>query len=428
MEYIADLHLHSKYAGACSERLLLPAMAETAQKKGISIIATGDFTHPLWLKDIKSTLEEDGGLYRIMGGASDTRFLLGSEICTIFNDGTGTSQKLGMFSTEGHVKKIHHVLLAPDIGAVEQINESLAKYGDLSIDGRPILKITASELVEAVMAVDKRNFIFPAHLWTPWFGALGAFSGFNSVEEAYGDQARHISAIDMGLSSDPAMNWRVSKLDRYALIGTSDAHSLQKMGRKATVFELGSSPSYDSIISAIRGQKIKMTVDFYPEEGKYHYDGHRNCNISLPPAEAKKYNNLCPVCRKRLTIGVLHRVEELADREEGYRPAARPPFVHTVPLQEIIAHVKKKGVGTAYVNKAYDDLIARFGTEFDILLRVRLDELGKADQELANAIGNVRAERVRVIPGYDGVFGIVDISNTISNENKSNRQSRISDF
>lgn len=426
MKYIADLHLHSKYAGACSERLVLDAMAESAHTKGMGIIATGDFTHPLWLKEIKANLEQEEGLYKLKGSRLETRFVLGAEICTIFGNGNA-SQKLGMFSTDGTVRKIHHMVFAKELDAVDQINERLAKYGDLSVDGRPVLKMTAAELAEIVMSVDRKNFILPAHVWTPWFGILGSFSGFNTIDEAYGDQAKHIKALDMGLSSDPAMNWRVSKLDKYALIGTSDAHSLQKMGRKATAVEIQGKLTYDSLISAITEQKIS-TLDFYPEEGKYHFDGHRNCNISLAPAEARKYNNMCPVCRKKLTIGVLHRVEELADRPEGYRPSNRPPYVHIVPLQEIIAHVKKKGAGTAYVNNLYGELINRFGTEFSVLLDAKVDEIAKVDPEIAKAIGNVRQEHVKVIPGYDGVFGVVDILNTVTTENKSTRQSRISDF
>ncbi len=428
MEFIADLHLHSKYAGACSERLVLSAMAQTAQAKGIGLIATGDFTHPLWLNEIKSTLEGEDGIYKIKGGKSDTKFVIGAEVCTIYSDSSSQSQKMGMFSTDGHVKKIHHVMLAPDLETAEQVSERLARYGDVAMDGRPILKMSASELVETVMSINSRNVVFPAHLWTPWFGVLGAFSGLNSIEEAYKDQTKHIFAVDMGLSSDPPMNWRVSKLDRYALLGTSDAHSLQKMGRKATIFDISSKLSYDSLVAAIKGQKIKKTVDFYPEEGKYHYDGHRKCKVSLTPPQAKKYNNICPVCRKKLTIGVLHRVEELADRAEGYKPSDRPGFVHMVPLLEIISHVTKKGIGTEYVNNAYNILIKRFGTEFNVLLYADTVEIEETFSSVGNAIENVRSGHVNVIPGYDGVFGQIDILREKSPAPGGSGQRRMSDY
>lgn len=428
MELIADLHLHSKYAGACSERLVLSAMAQTAQAKGIGLIATGDFTHPLWLKEIKSTLEGEAGIYTIKGGGPDTKFVIGAEVCTIYRDAGSQSQKMGMFSTDGSVKKIHHVMLAPDLETAEQVCKELARYGDVAMDGRPILKMSASELVERVMGINSRNVVFPAHLWTPWFGVLGAFSGLNSIEEAYEDQARHIFAVDMGLSSDPPMNWRVSKLDRYTLLGTSDAHSLQKMGRKATIFDISNKLSYDSLVAAIKGQKIKKTVDFYPEEGKYHYDGHRKCKISFTPSQAKKYNNICPVCRKKLTVGVLHRVEELADRSEGYKPSDRPGFVHMVPLLEIIAHVTKKGIGTDYVNNAYNLLVKRFGTEFNVLLHADAVEIEETFRGLGKAIENVRSGHVNVIPGYDGVFGQIDIFRERPYVPKGSGQQSMSDY
>ncbi len=415
MEYIADLHIHSKYAGACSEHLTLEGIAATAREKGIQITGTGDFTHPLWLAEIKSKLAGEGnGLYSLKNGK--TRFILSSEVCTIFEQG-------------GTARKIHHLIFAPDIEAAEQIDAALSKYGSLQSDGRPILnKLRPAQLTEIVMDISKDAFIFPAHAWTPYFGVLGYFSGFNSLEEAYEDQAKHIYALEMGLSSDPPMNWRISKLDKYTLLGGSDAHSLPKMGREAVVFEMGENPSYKELVNSIKGKRLKTTIKFYPEEGKYHFDGHRNCSVSLEPAEAKKYNGICPVCRKRMTIGVLHRVEDLADRESGFRPPGATPYVHAIPLQEIIAYVTGKGEGTSAVRLMYERLVKRFGSEFDVLLKGEISEIGKIDKDVANAIERVREEKVNIIPGYDGVFGVLDIFGRAKKEKKTPKQSRINDF
>jgi uncharacterized protein (TIGR00375 family) len=244
--------------------------------------------------------------------------------------------------------------------------------------------------------------------------------GFNSIEEAYGDQAKHIHALETGLSSDPAMNWRVSKLDKYALISAGDAHSLPKLGREATVFEMEEKElSYEAILNAIKEKRIKCTIEFYPEEGKYHFDGHRKCNVDLSPEEAAKYNNICPVCRKKLTLGVLNRVNELADRELGYVLKGAPPFVHAIPLDEVIAFVAKKGVQSVYVREMYDRLIQKFGTEMNVLLKANTENIVEVDKQLANAIENVREERVKIKPGYDGVFGVIDILNESGKQNQA---------
>ena len=420
MDYIADLHIHSKYAGACSEQLVLENLDKAAKTKGIGIIGTGDFTHPLWYRDLKEKLvEAEGrGLYRLKSGSAGTLFMATSEVCVIFGD-----------SATDNVKKIHNLIFAPSLDTVPQINEELARFGaagGLSSDGRPILKMSNSDLVERLYKIDPSVVVTPAHIWTPWFGVLGTM-GFNSFEEAYGDQARRIYALETGLSSDTLMNWRVSKLDKYVPISAGDAHSLAKLGREATVFEM-ERPSYSEIISQIKEKRFKLNIEFYPEEGKYHFDGHRNCNVSLSPGEAKKYGSICPKCRRKLTIGVQHRVDDMADRPEGYMPKGHIPYVHAIPLREIIAYVTRKGEGTAYVNTLYQKLVQEFGSEFNVLLYADMAKIAKVDAALAKSIENVRAEHVRIIPGYDGVFGIIDILDLMHEEKKRGTQRQMSEF
>lgn len=418
MDYIADLHIHSKYAGACSEQLVLENLDKAGRTKGIRIMGTGDFTHPLWLKEIKAKLSEvgDSGLYRMKENPAGTAFMLTSEVCVIF--GRNPSER---------VKKVHNLIFAPSIEVALQVNEALSRKGNLASDGRPMLSMSNEELVETLYGIDNRIIVTPAHSWTPWFGVLGTM-GFNSIEEAYGDQSKRIYAMETGLSADPPMFWRVSSLDRYVPISGGDAHSLAKLGREATVFSFGKDPTYNELVSQIKGKRFKMNIEFYPEEGKYHFDGHRNCSISMSPEEAKKYGNICPRCRRPLTIGVLHRAEELADRPAGYKPDNAIPFVHAIPLQEVIAYVTKKGVGTAYVNASYQRLIEAFGNEFEVLLNSDITSISKIDAELAKAIENVRAEHVRIIPGYDGIFGVIDILNQMQEEKKHGKQKQISEF
>ncbi len=409
MDFITEMHMHSKYARACSDQLTLENMAAASQEKGVQIIATGDFTHPLWFKEISEKLvEKEPGIFTLRGGASPTRFLLATEICVAFSK-SGKSG-LAVFDKTGDVKRFHNCVLAPSIEVVGQINERIAKFGNLAIDGRPTLAMHASEFVELMHSIDPRIMVFPAHAYTPWFGVLGSYSGFDSLEEAYEDQVMHIHALETGLSSDPSNSWRISGLDKFALVSGSDAHSLPKIGREATVFSMAAKDlSYDRLTSAIKNRKLKSTIEFYPEEGKYHYDGHRKCNLSLSPKEAEKYHNICPVCGKRLTLGVLHRVEDLADREEGYVPKGAAPFVHAIPLQEIIAFVSKKTVYSVYVKSTYAKLIERFGTEMNVLLKADIKSVEEVDRDLAKALENVREENVRIKPGYDGVFGTIDL-------------------
>ena len=417
MDYIADLHIHSKYAGACSEQLVLENLDRAAKTKGIRIMGTGDFTHPLWFKEIREKLVEAGpGLYSVKGSATGTKFMLTSEVCAIF----------GGSETE-YAKKVHNLIFAPGIDDAAQANEALAKKGSLSSDGRPILQMSNAELVETLYGINPDIMVVPAHSWTPWFGALGTM-GFNSVEEAYGDQAKRIHAMETGLSADPPMFWRVSSLDRYVPISGGDAHSLAKLGREATVFGFDGEPAYKELTAQIREKRFRMNIEFYPEEGKYHFDGHRNCDISMSPEEAKKFGNICPRCRRKLTVGVLHRAEDLADREEGYRPQGAIPYVHAIPLLEIISYVTKKGTGTAYVNALYQKLVGAFGTEFEVLLNCDTSKISEIDRGLSKAIENVRAGHVKVTPGYDGVFGVIDILNRMHEGKKQGKQKQMSDF
>ena len=328
MEIVADLHVHSRFAMACSKSITIKGMEETALKKGIRVLSTGDFTHPMWMEEIESTLEEaEPGMYKVRGSKSEVRFVLGTEVCTVFNDG------------KGRQRRIHNCILMPSIESAKAFNAEISKRGELSSDGRPVLNMRASELVEEAFGASGDAFVFPAHAWTPWFGVFGSMSGFDSMKDAYEDQEKKIRALETGLSSDPKMNWMVSSLDKYSLVSNSDFHSLQKMGREANALELNKL-SYSGIINAITGRKdsgFSKTIEFYPEEGKYHFDGHRNCKFSVDPA--KSNITVCPVCGKKLVLGVVHRVKELADREEGYVPQNAVPYINLVPLAEILAHM-----------------------------------------------------------------------------------------
>ena len=399
MKVIADLHVHSRFAMACSSNISIRGMESTAIKKGIGVLSTGDFTHPLWIEEIKKDLEEDGnGAYKVKGSKSNVRFILGSEICTIFEGDNGKQ------------RRIHNCVLMPNIEAVEAFNAELAKRGSLASDGRPVLNMRASELVELAFGASKDSFVFPAHAWTPWFGVFGSMSGFDSMKEAYEDQEKHIRALETGLSSDPGMNWMVSALDKYSLVSNSDFHSLPKMGREANVLDLDKI-SYKGIIEAIVGRKdsgFSKTLEFYPEEGKYHFDGHRKCKFSVDPIRSGTL--VCPVCGRRLVLGVVHRVWDLADRESGYVPKNAVPYINLVPLVEIIAYVMKKSTFSPVVVRAYDDAIAKLGPEMDILARMDLERIGEVTgKEVAAAIGNVRENKVNIKAGYDGVFGEIDL-------------------
>jgi len=401
LRVIADLHIHGRYSRATSEQMSIPEIARYSKIKGLNLVGTGDFTHPQWLKEIKETLttEQDTGLFKLTSNMdSSTRFILTTEVCTIFD-------------YKGESKKVHHVLLTPSMETAVQINESLKRFGDLASDGRPILDMTAPQLVEQVMAVSSENMIFPAHAWTPWFSIFGAFSGFDTIEDCYQDMTKHIHALETGLSSDPPMNWRLSNLDRFTLVSNSDCHSFWpwRIGREANVFELEKF-TYQQVTGAIKSNdpaRFKFTIETDPAYGKYHWTGHRNCKVSLAPQEAIKFNNVCPVCRRKLTKGVEQRVEELADRPINFKREGAPGFLRLLPLSEIIAAVLGTGSpSTQAVWKNYNLLVEKFGNEYTVLIDTPMDALAKVvDAPIAQAIVKVRNGTVKVTPGYDGVYG-----------------------
>ncbi len=418
---IADLHIHGRYSRATSERMNLEETARFAKIKGLNLVGTGDFTHPKWLREIQETLvpDSDTCLFRIARSAdSSVRFMLTTEVCTIFN-------------FQGQSKKVHHVILAPTIESVIQINSVLNTHGDLGVDGRPILSMSAPQLVEEVIEVSVENMVFPAHAWTPWFSIFGAFSGFDTMTDCYQDMTKHIHALETGLSSDPPMNWRLSSLDKFTLVSNSDCHSFWpwRIGREANVFEL-EKVTYQEVTDTIRANnptRFKFTIETDPAYGKYHWTGHRKCNVSLSPKEAQEFGNICPVCHKRLTKGVEQRVEELADRPIGYVPHERPGFKRLLPLSEIIAAVLKVDEPSSQaVWKIYNVLIERFGDEYTVLLDASEEVLNQiVEPQIANAIIRDRAGSVPVLPGFDGVYGklLLDEAASTSDSN-SNHEAR----
>ena len=419
MKVIADLHIHSRYSRATSQRMCITEIARFAKIKGLNLVGTGDFTHPEWLREIQETLVPEQGtdLYRVAGKAdSPVQFMLTTEVCTIFE-----------FQSE--VKKVHHVILTPSVETAVQVNEALNRYGDLAADGRPLLNMTAPQLVEEVMAVSGENMVFPAHVWTPWFSVFGAFSGFDSIEECYQDMSKHIHALETGLSSDPAMNWRLSRLDRFALVSNSDCHSFWpwRIGREANVLELPRM-SYHEVVDAVCSNdpaRFKFTIETDPAYGKYHWTGHRTCNVSLSPQEAEKFGNMCPVCRRKLTKGVEHRVEELADRPADFKPDGKPGFMRLLPLSEIIAAVLgASSPSTQAVWKIYNLLVGKFGDEYAVLIEATKDAMAEvADTAVADAVVKVRAGAVRVVPGYDGVYGKLELG--VAGRAEESRRGRV---
>ena len=399
MRIIADLHIHSPYARAVSKEMTLDNLDIWAKLKGITVMGTGDFTHPQWMKEIKSRLEPaESGLYKIKGKSQGTRFLLTVEISSIYSKG-------------GKTRRIHNLIFCPSIESAEKINKTLGFLGNIKSDGRPILGLDAKELAKIVFDIDEQCMVVPAHAWTPWFSVFGSMSGFDSLEECFEEYTPYIYAIETGLSSDPEMNWRVSGLDNIALISNSDSHSLKRIGREANVLECPL--SYHGIMDAIKSHDQKrflFTVEFYPEEGKYHYDGHRLCKFSSMPEETKKLNNLCPSCGKGMTIGVMNRVDVLADRALGKKPRSVIPFKRMVPLDEIIGESFGMGVASKKVVAAYKELVAAIGTEFSVLIDADFSDIGKAaTPEIVEGIKRVREGRLHIKPGYDGEYGTVKI-------------------
>lgn len=447
MKLIADLHLHSKYSRAVSQQMVLPEIGRWAKIKGIDLIATGDFTHPLWSREIKANFEEAGeGLYRVKGQEGPL-FILNTEVSSIYSQG-------------GKLRRIHNLIFAPNIAEMEKINLELGKRGKLASDGRPILGMSAHDVAALVLTTSSEAMIIPAHIWTPWFSLYGSESGFDSIDECFGDMAKDIYAVETGLSSDPLMNWRIGELDSRAIVSNSDAHSGAKLGREATVFEIEEIKKlrYQDIKRAIVGKleggnekpdteigseklesqslsfqnqashiapHISQTIEFYPEEGKYHYTGHRNCHVKQSPEETKEKGTICPVCGKGLTVGVMHRVEELVTRQLrtedlelrtdengvkwiGYKE--RPPYAMLVPLLEILAESLET---TSFSQKAlieYKKLTDNLGGEFKVLLESKPEEIEKlAGSKVAEGVQKVRSGNIVVDPGYDGEFGIVKI-------------------
>ncbi len=392
---VADFHLHSRYSRATSSRLDLDLLSRWAQYKGITLLGTGDCTHPLWLAELKQKLKPtSGGLYEYQG----ILFLLTSEVNASFLVG-------------GKSHRIHNLLFLPDIPTAEELNRRLSRYGDLTSDGRPTLNLSARDLVRLCLDLSPDILIIPAHAWTPHFSIFGANSGFDTVEECFGDQASQIFCLETGLSSDPAMNWRVSRLDRYTLVSNSDSHSAGRIGREANVFDC--EPSYAEILRILRTQdtqKFLYTVEFFPEEGKYHLDGHRACKSRITPEESLKNQNRCPVCGRKVTIGVMHRLRDLADRPEGYKPDKRIPFKNRVPLDQIIAEARGVGVGSKAVEQEYLDLVQRVAPEFQILMELPEEQLTRLlPAKIAQGVLKVRKGEVEILAGYDGEYGQVQI-------------------
>ena len=408
MLFYADLHIHSKYSRATSKNCNLEELALWAQKKGLSVISTGDFTHPVWFEEIKEKLVPAGnGVFRlrpdieklILKPEHPVYFLLSVEISTIYKKDKKT-------------RKIHHVVFSPDIQSAQNFREKLSAIGNIKSDGRPILGLDSRNLLEIVLESSEDSFIIPAHIWTPWFSVLGSKSGFDSIEECYEDLSGYIFALETGLSSDPEMNWHVSSLDKYRLVSNSDAHSPSKLAREATIFD--TFPDYFGIKNALKtGSGYVGTVEFFPEEGKYHDDGHRKCNVCLTPAETKKLNGICPVCGKPVTIGVANRVYELSDRNDITKlPQTAGKVVSLVPLSEILSEIMKVGPSTKSVTCEYEKLIAHLGSELSILTTVPVEQIEKVHSPLlAEAVSRLRKGQVIRKSGYDGEYGTIRLFN-----------------
>jgi len=405
----ADLHIHSRFSLACSRDCDIEHLAWWALRKGITVVGTGDFTHPGWADELKESLvPAEPGLFRLGKDAErrlrrtsspscggEVRFMLSAEISTIYRGGERT-------------RKVHHLLYAPTFQAADRITQALSKIGNLASDGRPILGLDSRHLLEITLGGGPGCYLVPAHAWTPWFAVLGSKSGFDAVADCYGDLASHVFAIETGLSSDPPMNWRCSSLDGYRLVSNSDAHSPPMLGREATTF--GTSLDYFAMADALRtGEGLSGTIEFYPEEGKYHLDGHRKCGVRFEPEQSKEHEGTCPQCGKPLTIGVLHRVAELADRPAAYRPPpGAPGFTNLVQLPQIVGEIMATGPKSKKVGAEVSRLVAALGPELGILTETATDDLRRAGGSLlAEAVGRLRRGEVRREAGYDGEYGVV---------------------
>ena len=407
MKTIADLHIHSRFSMATSKEGTPENLDFWARKKGISLIGTGDFTHPVWREELKERLVSEGnGLYRLRDEyvkedsrkfpGEGTRFVVSGEISSIYKK-------------NGKTRKVHNVILLPSLEAADAMAQHLEKIGNIHSDGRPILGLDSHDLLEMMLDVCPEGILIPAHIWTPHFSVLGAKSGFDSVEECFEELTPYVHALETGLSSDPAMNWRISKLDRYQLVSNSDAHSPSKLGREANLLDIDC--SYEGLYRAIQaGQGLEGTVEFFPEEGKYHFDGHRKCGISLSPVEAERLGGICPVCGKKLTMGVDHRVEQLADREEGFVKEDGKKYESLVPLPEVISACMGYSTASKKVQGCFEQMLQTLGTEFDILRNVPSEDIKScAGERIAEGIENVRTGNVKRIPGYDGEYGKIEL-------------------
>lgn len=410
MRFYTDLHIHSRFSRACSNKITLPEIYRWCQLKGITVIGTGDFTHPVWIQEIKDQLQEsEQGLFKLKQGyanqidkeiptscKSDVRFLLTVEISLIYKK----NEK---------VRKVHLVILAPDIATVKKINQKLSNIGNIISDGRPILGLDSKDLLEIILEINDKCMMIPAHIWTPWFSMFGDKSGFNSIEECFEDLSDHIYAIETGLSSDPEMNWMVKDLDKVTIISNSDAHSAQKIAREANIFNCAL--SYKEITNAIikNDKRFEGTIEFYPQEGKYHYDGHRACNISWSPEKTISKKSICPKCKKRLTVGVLNRIYKLSERKKGQSASNSKPFSYVIPLKEILSEILNRGVNTKTVEAEYFKVLSKFGNELSVALDVPIETLDTHSHMLAQAISKTRKKEIQIKPGYDGVYGEISI-------------------
>jgi len=429
MKYIADLHIHSKFSRATSRETTLDILAYWAKIKGISLLATGDFTHPEWLFLAKEKLEPAGnGFYRLKNilfpengylrsipiSSEDISFILTAEISFIY-------------SKKGKVRKIHILLLAPDFESVDKINSKLSCIGNLRSDGRPILGMDAKDFVKIIANTCARCVVIPAHIWTPWFSLFGANSGFDVIEDCFEEMTPFIFALETGLSSDPSMNWRLSALDKYALVSNSDAHSPSKIGREANV--LDTEFSYDALVNAIKSKdptKFLHTIEFFPEEGKYHYDGHRKCHVIFSPQETIQHKYICPRCGRKLTVGVMHRVESLSDRDKGDFSPTRIPYKNLIPLNEIVAQALDKTSECKSVWDLYFRFIHEFQDEHTILTEVPIDQLARLSPERVSvAIDRMRKGKVKIIPGHDGEFGKIRLFDEDKEEEEAQGQLRL---
>ena len=413
--FIADLHIHSRYSRATSRQCDPENLHLWAGYKGIDLIGTGDFTHAKWREELKEKLEPSGeGLYSLK---EEFKRALSKDAPQVFNHNIKfivTGEISSIYKKNGRVRKVHNLIVLPGLEEAERLSKRLEKIGNLHSDGRPILGLDSHDLLEISLEVCPEVLFIPAHIWTPHFSLFGANSGFDSIEECFEDLVPNIYALETGLSSDPEMNWRLSALDEFTLVSNSDAHSPGKIGRESNLFD--TELSYSGILKALKGEKrggttgFLGTIEFFPEEGKYHYDGHRNCKIRWTPRETKSAGGICSVCGHKVTVGVLHRVEELADREEGIKPSGSKPFYNLIPLPEIIGNALGRGPNTKTVTKEYFNLIMKFGSELNVLRETPISQIAKeAGSVVAEAIRRLRDGQVYIEPGFDGEYGIIQV-------------------